>query len=212
MKTMIQTISADNKLRDETEYFRWLSYLQKDSYVLLQQFHPKSSDILDLSLEFWKFYWLKIAFNDGEKIVAHGHAGSSHHSSHRFTKGIKTYINSDELIRATFYSRLVPPVNNLLPPFEGDYREYNSSPSFCTEPVYEPDWTEERHYLLQKLPRQDTYRKERLSLKQAFPTYSYKVSNGEIFVVFPGQEDLEQFLIDKGYQTFQYLYSEPLNY
>ncbi len=218
MLKIIPRIDSYLKLLDEQKYLMWLSELKEGDYVLYQKFQPKNEFPI---IELWQYYWLKIASNEnnGQTIVAHGHIGNQNHS-HQFIN-----VNSKDNLRDCFSRRLVPLVEDLLPPFHKDqFKEFNNPPSFCTEPLYEPGWRGQRHYLLQKLPRQDDiWRKEERSLKKAFPhTYSFDVTNGELFIVFPGEEfnsfkhlktnRLEQFLSDNGYQTFHYLYSEPLNY
>lgn len=213
---MIKTLPLKKQIKSKVEYVDWVKSLKQGDLCFVQEFHPKNKSLLEIDYEFWVYSVVRIAKIDGNNIVTTGHIFSSQNYHHYFKDGVLTYIDSPEYFDiGCFYPRLVKLTSELLPKgFDEKSDEEDNFDWFAANlPVYEPRFQGERVFLLQPLKGQSQSQVQKKMITSNFPSYSYKVNNGNIIVCFPGSElafKFEDWLKENNISLLRYLYAESL--
>ena len=192
---MIQVLPPNNRL-EENQYQTWLENLQVGDQVSIQVFYPAGNLPLDSKYEYWGYEPLTINHINVNRITCSGNVRGLQNYLHGFIGGCQTYSNSNSFFRKIFYQRIVP---------------FTQTGHFDA-PVYEPEWVGDRIYALDYIG--DDRMARAIRIKQLCPSYNYRVNDGELFVLFPGlieQDDYSDWLLQNQLTEARFLYSEPLN-
>jgi hypothetical protein len=176
--------------KNNSDYKSWLSNLKTGDPILVQRFMPQGDSCMQSQREHWQFSQAKYQLEYMYVPITENR--TCHNEGIFYMSDDKTPVGN------VFPQRIVPPYC--------DFQSEHSNVIAGHAPIYEPNWIEERCYVLVTYEENShiTNNKIRRAFRQS---YSRKVVGGELYIIFDDIDRVKEKLIETG-GTF--LYAENL--
>lgn len=203
---MIKILPEYSRLKEQ-QYLNWLSSLNNQEFVLLQQFYPKRKRLSGYPYEFWAYTWVRVhSFKNGMPTQCTGSTINSSNLDHLLEDGIQKILNSP------FPNRIVPPQELINPCHKNEEKnEYDAQFVAADYPCFEPSYQGYRISIAERSSNNPDYYREKTGLVSDYPlNYKYQLDNiNSVRIIFGAvEEDLKKYL--KDFQYFQYCFAERI--